>query len=360
MKRISIQELNELSIGKMGLDATSLDLMTIEGVAGALRRAAGFLCPCTGSELCDCVGDSIEDVAEMPAELKEMVDDTLEALISYGDLVECRMAVDGNLSGTDMLYLTPPSFVSRQNGSAFLIGISSDGLFPLPDDYVARIEHDGHVRRLHPLPGEELRSSLSQFGLFEISMAQWLRLPAPAPADKYLLQFNELLSAAPPSGSIADLRILDPVKPVRYYAGRWTNPGTRDGRFLARRPQAYGADLWCYVELQDGQAVRLLDLPQVEKRWRASDESWRVQAAIDACAGKPQNYRLRSGPTKSSVVLDLFSPVPQWAQRRWDLAGRPVPRSGSLFSYVLPTGAVAEEVAFLKSMLWLIDIREAR
>jgi hypothetical protein len=359
MKRLSIRELNELSVSKMALDPASLDLATVEGVAGALRRAAGFLCPCTSSELTDCVAESMEDATGKPAGLGEMVNDTLEALISYGDLVECRM-VDGGLNGTDMLYLTPPSFVKRENGSAFLVGVASDGVFPLPDDYVARIEHDGHVRRLQPAPGEELRSSLSQFGLFEISMVQWLRLPNGAPADKYLLQFDELLSAAPPCGSIPDLRILDPAKPVRYYAGRWTNAGNRDGRFLARRPQAYGADLWCYVELEQGHARRLLDLPQFEKRWRASDESWRVQAAIDACAGKPQNYRIRSGPTKSSVVLDLFSPVPQWAQRRWDLAGRPVPRSGSLLSYVLPTAALDEEVAFLKRMLWLIDIREVR
>src|SRR5580704_12064760 len=120
MKRITIRELNELSIGKMALDSTSLDLSTIEGVAGALRRGAGFLCPCTNSELADYVVESIEDVVEKPAELREVVDDTLEALISYGDLVECRMTGDGRSNGTDLLYLTPPSFVSRQNGNAFL------------------------------------------------------------------------------------------------------------------------------------------------------------------------------------------------------------------------------------------------
>jgi hypothetical protein len=360
MKRITIPELNALSIRKLGLDSASLDLSSVEALAGALRRAAGFLCPCVSSELLEQVVESIEGVAEDPTELRELADETLEALVAYGDLVECSILAAGQTKGVDMLYLSPPSFVCRQDGSAFLVGISSEGLFPLPDDYVMRIEHDGHVRRIAPAPGEELRSLLSQFGLFEISMPQWLRIPAVASAEQYVLRFNELLSVAPAAGSIPDLRILDPSKPVRYYPGRWTDSGRRTGRFVARRPQAYGAELWCYVELENGNTGKLLDLPQIEKRWRASDEAWRLQAAIDAGNSKHQNYRLRPGPTKAEVVLDLFSPVPLWAQRRWDLTGRPVPRSGCLFSYVLPVKAVEEEISFLKSMLWLIDYREAR
>jgi hypothetical protein len=360
MKRITISELNELSVRRLGLDSTSLDLVTVEAVAGALRRAAGCLCPCIASDLTEQVVQSIEVVAQNAAVLRELVDETLQALIAYGDLVECRQAGEGLTNGHDMLYLGPPSFVGRKDGSAFLVGISSDGLFPLPDDYVMRIDHDGHVRRLAPLPGEELRSSLSQFGLFEMSMAQWLRAPAATPAERYLSLFNQLLAAAPAAGSIPELRILDPTKPVHYYPGRWTGAGSRTGRFVARRPQAYGADLWCYIELENGHATKLLDLPQLEKRWRAPDEAWRLQAAIDACGANSQPYRVRPGPTKSTIVLDLFSPVPLWAQRRWDLTGRPVPRSGNLFSYVLPTAALEEEVAFLRSMLWLVDATKAR
>jgi len=78
-----------------------------------------------------------------------------------------------------------------------------------------------------------------------------------------------------------------------------------------------------------------------------------------ACNSTPQQFRIRPGPTKTTSVLDLFSPVPAWTQRRWDLIGRPVPRNGSLLSYVLPTSAVKEEIDFMKSFLWLADLREA-
>lgn len=130
MKRITIPELNALSIRKLGLDSASLDLSSVEAIAGALRRAAGFLCPCVSSELLEQVVESIEGVTEDPTELRELVDETLEALIAYGDLVECSVPPAGQTKGVDMLYLSPPSFVCRQDGSAFLVGISSEGLFP--------------------------------------------------------------------------------------------------------------------------------------------------------------------------------------------------------------------------------------
>ena len=360
MKRITTAELNQHAIESLGLDPSSLDLTTVEGAAGALRRAAGFLCPCSQAELTGQVAQSMQDIVKDSATQTELIESTLEALIAYGDLVESRaVALDQPNNPTTLLYLTPPTFVARNDGSIFLLGIAPDDFSPLPADYAKRIEYDGHVRRISAQADESLPSCLSEFGFFELSMEQWLRTPPPEPATHHLLRLNDVVSRAAAAGSIADIRILDPAKSVRYYPGRWAPLRSQTGMFVARRPQAWGADLWCYIQVENGQVAKLVDFPQFEKRWRACDEAWRLQAAIDACNLTPQNYRIRPGPTRSTSILDLFSPLPQWAQRRWDFLGRPVPRSGSLFSYVLPAAALDEEIAFMKNVLWLIDIREA-
>jgi hypothetical protein len=360
MKRISGAELQEHSVAELGLDATSLDLTTPEGIAAALRRAAGFLCPCSEKELVSAVVQCLQDLVIDPEVLRDQVSEALEALLAYGDLVESRVSTPDGLSDKGvLLYLTPPTLVSRKDGSVFLLGIAPDHASPLPNEYAARIDYDGHVRRIAPLPEEPLASSLTQFGLLQLSMEQWLRTPPPMPPRHCILRYDELLAQAPPAGSIPGLRILDPSKPVHYYRGRWVEPGKQNGRFLARRPQAYGAELWSYVELENGHPSRLLDLPQFEKRGRACDEAWRLQAAIDANRSTPQQYRIRQGPNPDAFLLDLFSPVPLWMQRRWNVTGHPAPPSGSLLSYVLPKTALQEERTFMKDMLWLVDSREA-
>jgi hypothetical protein len=360
MRHITLTELHELGTTALGLDPAGLDLITVEAIAGALRRAAGFACPCSHSELAEKVLESFRDLVADPQNLHNFVDATLEALLAYGDLTECRMPATEVLeSSSTLLYLTPPSFVARRDGSVFLVGIAPDDLSPLPANYARRVEHAAHVRRISPLAEENLGLCLAQFGLFELRLDQWLRTPTPEPAKQYMLRFNERLASAPPAGYIPEFRMLDTDKPVRYYPGRWTQLRKQTGKFVGRRPQAYGAEVWCYVETHNGQLTRLLDFPQFEKRWRPCDEAWRLQAAIDACNASPQQYRVRSGPAQGKLVLDLFSPVPLWAQRRWDLTGHSTPPSGSLLSYVLPATALDEEIHFMKTMLWLIDSREA-
>lgn len=359
MRRITEAEVQRQAVGALGLDASGLDMTSVEGLAGALRRTASFLCPCSQAELVEEVARSLEDLVEDRQALVDTIDETVEALTAYGDLVESRMdTTDRSTGAITLLYLTPPTFVPRHDGSVFLLGIAPDNSSPLPADYAGRIEYDSHVRRVLPNPDESLRSLMSEFGLFELTMHQWMKSPAPEQAKPHVSRMAELLDAAPPAGTVADVRILDPSKPVRYYRGRWTPLRNHTGQFVARRPQAYGAELWCYIEVRGGQVLKLVDFPQFERRWRACDEAWRLQSAIDVCNGRPQNYRLRPGPTNETRVLDLFSPLPLWARRRWDVIGRPVPPSGSLFSYVLPAAAVEEEITFMKALLWLMDSRE--
>jgi len=149
--------------------------------------------------------------------------------------------------------------------------------------------------------------------------------------------------------------LLDPAKSVRYYPARWVDKTKSTGRFIGRRPQAYGADLWCYIDLESGVPRKFLDLPLPKSRVRGCDEAWRIQAAIDARRAEPQRFRVRRGP-EGWVVLDLFSPVPMWARRRWDAVGEPVPSTGCLFSYRFRPTEIEEEIRFARDILWLAEL----
>jgi hypothetical protein len=77
--------------------------------------------------------------------------------------------------------------------------------------------------------------------------------------------------------------------------------------------------------------------------------------AIDALRGEPQRFRLRPGPA-GTRVLELLAPAPMWARRRWDAVGEPVPSTGSLFAYRFPDNEIAEELRFIREMLWLEEL----
>src|SRR2546425_7634746 len=90
MRRITTSELHELGVKSLGLDPSSLDLTSVECIAGALRRAAGFLCPCSDTRLAEEVMHPLLDLVTDARHVREVIDTTLEALIAYGDLLECR------------------------------------------------------------------------------------------------------------------------------------------------------------------------------------------------------------------------------------------------------------------------------
>jgi hypothetical protein len=158
------------------------------------------------------------------------------------------------------------------------------------------------------------------------------------------------------AGRLDGLSLLDPTSKVRYYKGRWRSPNATDrGIFVARRPQAYGADLWCLVRIDAGAPQRLLEFPVNDPVVPGRDEAWRYQAAVDALRGTPQQFRLRRGPSPSAdVTIHFFSPLPGFAERYVQLAGLALGQSpGTLFSFRLPAGAVGDVTAFLTEMLWM-------
>ena len=103
--------------------------------------------------------------------------------------------------------------------------------------------------------------------------------------------------------------------------------------------------------MQEGNPVRLLDLPLARTRWRGCDSAWHIQMAIDHLRGTPQRYRRRVDG--NAVRLDFFSPLPQWSQRRLMILGRSVPRHKCLLSYILPANEAETEEALLQQTLWL-------
>ena len=356
MRQISVAEVHAQKVAELGLEPTAIDLTSVEAIAGALRRAAGFLCPCSARTLAHGVVHPLRGLVPDIAKSKDLVETTLEAMIAHGDFLEHRdIEEEPEYGVASLLYAAPSSFVARDSGAVILLGVASDQLSALPDDLGARVEHVNHLRRLKPVPGEDLRSELLHLGLIEISYHRWLRSPPRETCTQHVARLDLLLDAVQPSRDVPGLLLLDPTHGVRYYRGRWVEPRGQSGRFVARRSQAYGADLWCYLEMRDGNPERLIDFPAGEIRWRGCDEAWHLQMAIDALRGEPQRFRIRPGP-EGTRVLEFFSPVPMWARRRWDAVGEPVSASGCLFAYQLAEAELAEEMRFAHEALWLDEM----
>ena len=354
MKILTSEELHACGVRTLGLDPEACDLFSVETIAAGLRRAAGFLCPCPQRTLVQAVVEPLEKVINDKEQFYETVENTVEAMITYGDLLEeYEVAAIERSSRSSLLYASPPSFVWRESGVVFLIGIAPDHTSPLPERLTARVDYLNHVRRLFPESGENLRADLTQFGLTELSMDVWRKeSPQHETSNEHLRRLSSKLK--PISGLIEGLKILDPAKSVTHYRRRWEEAKTQTGRFVARRPQAYGNDVWCYVELAQGQVVKLLEFPTTNSRLRGCDEAWRLQLAIDAERGQPQLFKVRH-ETHSSVV-EFYSPLTMWATRRWNETGEPVTTTSGLFAYKFPAIEISEEIRFMQRELWLQQI----
>ena len=202
-----------------------------------------------------------------------------------------------------------------------------------------------------PDENEDLPTKLEEQGLQKLSERSWFRSPKSEPSEQLLSRFQRHLAEQPLAGTVNDLEILDPEQPVEFYRGRWTGCDGKNGTYVGRRPQEYGAPIWCLVGLEAGNVVRFLDLPGHKSRWRGCDEAWHFQMAIDARRNQPQRYRARS--CGDEYRFDFFSPLPAWSERRLMTFGRAVPREKCLMSYVLPSGAAENEERFLREHLWL-------
>jgi hypothetical protein len=347
---VTPKEAEAASIEQLGLDPTALDFASPEALAELIRRIAAFVCPCSPSKLV-LAGLSLVEPLNCLESPRESISDTLDALTAYGDLVESN-DISGESTGR-IIYLAPPSFVEVSSILYLLIGAGPDGCYPLPKELRAQAEPIAHYRRLRVTDAKAVRDALSQAGFLAVSSDTWLKAPSQSMPCSHRQVYDDLLQQSGVPGAMDELRILETQRSVTYYLGRWAAPSKQSGRYLGRRPQAYGADLWCYVELKEGVATRLLNLPLLEIRWRACDEAWHLQQAIDAAEGHPQSYRRRKGHNAGTTAVDFFSPVPQWASRRWDYTGTRVVATGCLFSYVFGDDELEGELRFMQERMWL-------
>ena len=356
MKLLTAEEVHAQKVAELELNSTALNLTSVEAIAGALRRVASIYCPCTAATLVRGAVEPLRGLVNDLNSFKNTVEDILEALIAYGDIFEHRDVKDNSVVGAALiLYGAPVSFVIRESGTVFLLGITSDHGSALPDDLKQRIEYKRHLRYLIPQKDEDLREDLNKLGLIEITQGDWLRVPQSESSVQHLSQINSLLDAVGPSREVPGLLLLDAERPVNYYRGRWAKVINQSGRFVARRSQAYGADLWCYVQLRNGNPERLIDFPLVSSHWRGCDEAWRVQIAIDAERENAQRYRIKLAPNGMRLI-QFYSPIPMWARRRLDAIGEPISSPGCLFANLVPESELVEELQFVRVELWLEEM----
>jgi hypothetical protein len=364
LKVLRAQEMATALVVGLGLDR-ALPASDYVVLAALLRRAAALMCPCPPRALKEAARQALRDVSPNEG-LGERIDDVLERLLAQQDLVE-QVAVnasrgdegdDAEAKATRLVYAAPPSFVMRpRSGTCFLLGVvlgqgHPDGIEGLR----GRVTYVGASRRIKPATGERLDELLRGLGLVELSLDQWTRAPQGETAERHLELADGLLSREPRcSARLEGLQVLDPTRDVKFYKGRWVDgeQSVLSGRFVARRSRRFGAPLWCYVELNRGEAVRQLLLPRPSSEWRACDEAWRLQAAIDSVRRTPQVFSVRDTRGRGDA-LAFQGPIPGWAERRlatvaeWEQPGR------CLFAYRFADPRdLAEEVKYLTERCWL-------
>ncbi|MBT3043411.1 MAG: hypothetical protein KME67_11165 [Candidatus Thiodiazotropha sp. (ex Codakia orbicularis)] len=359
LKEVSASDVLATSRSTLGLPPmTERHSSTVddEFLAALVRHSAGFLCPCSTATLRLATKESLQYLVD-DVNLVDRIDEIIETLTIGGDLLELRHVTTNNpaVKGT-WLFIAPPSYVVRSSEDIFLSGIVADQDTYLPRALVERIRFEGCTRVISPVDGEDLVGELTELGLQRISEDNWLRAPREQSAENLHADYETRLESGTRSGSIPDLEVLDPEKAVIFYRSRWQSVNKQTGTFVARRPQEYGPAIWCFVELQGGKAQKLLDFPLARQRWRGCDAAWHLQMAIDYLRGKPQCYRLRSDSNK--VYLDLFSPLPLWAQRRLMIIGRRATPNKCLVSFEMPKKYVDDEVSFLHERLWLTQLNK--
>jgi len=346
---VTPEQVSASALRTLGLTGAKVPIFSGEALAASLRRAASFLCPCTPGQLTRSVAEAVSGLPGSPADIAERLGMLIENLTGYGDLLELPTEAQG---GARRLFLGAPAYVRRRSGACLLVGIRPDGASLAGEELTDRIQYTGHARIVPE--ASDLQDLLTASGLRELTASQWLQAPRHASADDILAGYQQMLDAAGDCGDVGQPQILDPAAPVTYYRGRWRSPVRADtDDFIARRPQAFGADLWCYARITGGHVTRLIDFPARGSLLPGADEAWRLQAAIDATANHPQQARMRAGPD-GTTIADFYSPVPSWTQRRLDILGTALPRGrGALFSYALPDAEKAEELRFLADMLWI-------
>ena len=345
-------EASALSVQTLGLDPELVGLGSTEALTASLLRAASFMCPTSPSRLINAVRQVVQPLVPVEEVNRESIADLLDLLVAAGDLLELEHELDGR--SVRLLYLGPPSFIEREAGMYLLFGVRPYGAALIAEELQSEVEWEGHTRTIQFDPATA-KATLTMAGLQEIERHRWVASPSAESAAELIARIGSRLDVAGRGGEIEGLRIMDPTSPVRFYKGRWRDSVPSDnGDFVARRPQAYGADLWSAVRLEDGTATKIIHFPVDNPVVPARDEAWRLQMAIDAERGRPQCYSAEPTVTGDAMVVRFFSPIPGFAERYLQLVGLPLAETpNALFAFRMPLGAMLDLTQLLTDLLWM-------
>lgn len=334
--------------------AAPTDELPASLIAGVLRRIAVTTCPCPREALVASAVDAFTGFGEAEA-LKLRVHEVLNGLVVLGDLLELGQSTSlPGVVAEGWLYCAPPAFVVR-DGSILLLGIEPEDRAALPASLRSRVVRQREMRYLRAEGEEGVAAQLRAVGYLEISKVAWMRLPQNQTVEDFLDGVVRRLREADNRGPLGWLKVYGPGNGSRNYATRLGSPDGCSGYHVGRRPQAFGAPIWVFVELDQGRAVRFLDLPWRGGKFRGCDHGWRIQSALDARAGRPQIYRVV--PLEGELNrYEFFSPLPLWIERKLRVEGERVPVSGTLFAYVLDRRCGQGVDALVQSYMWFKQI----
>lgn len=331
------------------------DGLSITLVAAALRRVAASTCPCPRDTVASTAIEAFAGLWDSEA-IQARVYDVLDRLIMIGDLLE----PGGTASLTsavadDWLYCAPPTFVVLKEW-ILILGVEAEDHSTLPVSLRQLVQYRRELRVLPSERIESVRDQLLDAGYLEIPKAIWTRLPETMPANQFLDKVIRRLKEFDGQGKLEGMKILGPSDGLKS-AHHWVGPETQSGYFVGRRPQAFGSPLWVFVELDNGQPIRFLDLPWRGAKFRGCDHGWRIKYALDSVSGNPQRYRIkfRDGDL---LHYEFFSPMPLWMERRFRMLGEKVMSSGALITYELERQAVNDIDSLLQSYLWFTQVNQ--
>jgi hypothetical protein len=281
----------------------------------------------------------------------DAIEDALDQIVSSGDALELVTTEPVSDRSISMIFMAPPQFVEISDREIVLIGINPFVEDSLPPEIEERVTRRGIVKVLQVDPEDHSREILEQHGLISTLESDWLGLPVKRSGKSILTELDDRLDTQYFAGPLEDLTVVDPERSVKYYRGRWISGDDQSGRFIGRRPQQYGAHIWCYVSLS-AEGNRILDFPVGNHQTEGRDEAWHALLAQDHVNGHPQVATIKQVSSDTAMML-LYSPVPGWAERRWSLVGHKVSPDGALFGYIFDDAQAIEEAIFAEEYLCL-------
>ena len=348
MKVVSGSQAEHLLLQSLGL-GSSYTLRDIEFLAALIRRAASFSCPCTLTTLAKTVISLVRPL-DPDEDLGIRVHEHLDEQLCYGDLIEIRDQEDTR----DLVTLAVPSAVKISSRRILLVGIAPSGAELLSPSLANTLELHGCARTLSTDDSDALMSRLLISGYSLLTYDDWCRPPRLTTAEEHVAKYTRKMASQESIGSLGELELLLSDTDVKYYRGRWKTAKGQTGMFVARRERRFGSPSWCFVHLEEGHPVGLITFP-TKAGLRGCDEAWHLQQAIDRNRSAPQKFRVRFSDDGQQGFLDFYSPIPEWAHRRWSALGDRMSAKGCLLSYRFDSAILGDEITFAETRMWVIN-----